>query len=72
MDENPEYYEASEEYLEKSVRLKGAAPEAHLKLAQIYAQLGKIKEAKKQAEKAIKKGIQGGALKEARAILDMQ
>jgi protein O-mannosyl-transferase len=72
MDENPEYYEAAGEYLEKSVRLKGAAPEAHLKLAQIYAQLGKIKEAKKQAEKAIKKGIQGDALKEARAILDMQ
>jgi|GEM_PF-594938 len=70
MDENPEFYKIAEGYLETAAALKGAIPETHLKLAKTYAKLGKITQAKAQAEKAIKKGLQGEALKEARSIIN--
>ena len=72
MDQSPEFFEVSRRYLEKSVGLKGAIAEAHLKLAIIYAQIGDIQKARAQAEKAINKGIQGRALQEARSILQMR
>lgn len=72
LDENPGFLEVARGYLEKSVDLKGAEADAHLKLAITYAKLGDIQQAKTQALLAINKGIQGRALQEARSILEMR
>ncbi len=72
MEQNPQFFEVARVHLEKSVDLKDAIAESHLKLAVIYARLGNIQKAKTQARLAINKGIQGSALQEARSILEMR
>ena len=71
LENNRDYYVTAEEYLKKSASIKGSDAEAHLQLAKVYVKLGMIKKAKLQAQRAIKKGLQGNLLWEARAIIEM-
>ena len=70
VENNSEFYTVAIDYLEKSSKLPGAVPEAYLMLGIAYTELGDIPKAKMYAEEAIKRGIQGNGIIDAKSILN--